>query len=88
MERWAPAANDVSADMGDFPGSSSFLTRNGYLANKPDDSEWCVLPITNIEAYLGSSSLSKSYILLLSGRVLERKAGTSNVCVARFYLPE
>lgn len=59
-----------------------------YLANKPADSEWCVLPITNIEAYLGSSSLSKSYILLLSGKVLERKAGTSNVCVARFYLPE
>ena len=59
-----------------------------YLANKPADSKWCVLPITNIEAYLGSSSLSKSYILLLSGKVLERKAGTSNVCVARFYLPE
>ena len=59
-----------------------------YLANKPADSEWCVLPITNIEAYLGSSSLSKSYILLLSGKVLERKTGTSNVCVARFYLPE
>ena len=59
-----------------------------YLANKPADSEWCVLPITNIEAYFGSSSLSKSYILLLSGKVLERKGGTSNVCVARFYLEE
>ena len=59
-----------------------------YLANKPADSEWCVLPITNIEAYLGSSSLSKSYILLLSGKVLERKTGTSNVCVAKFYLPK
>ena len=59
-----------------------------YIANKPADSEWCVLPITNIEAYLGSSSLSKSYILLLSGKVLERKAGTSSKCVAKFYLPK
>ncbi len=59
-----------------------------YLANKPADSEWCVLPLTNIKASLGSSSLGKSYILLLSGKVLERKEGTSSKCVARFKLPE
>ena len=28
-----------------------------YLANKPADSDWCVLPVTNVEAYLGSSAL-------------------------------
>ncbi|MGM9664022.1 MAG: hypothetical protein ACI3XF_04200 [Eubacteriales bacterium] len=30
-----------------------------YIANKPTDSDWCVLPLTNVEAYLGSSALSK-----------------------------
>lgn len=25
-----------------------------YLANKPTDSEWCVLPVTNVEACLGA----------------------------------
>ena len=34
------------------------------------------------------SAVSAGLILLLSGKVLERKAGTSNVCVARFYLAE
>ncbi len=32
-----------------------------YLANKPADSDWCVLPVTNVEAYLGSSALSRMY---------------------------
>ena len=34
------------------------------------------------------SAVSAELILLLSGKVLERKTGTSNVCVARFYLPK
>ena len=34
------------------------------------------------------SAVSAGLILLLSGKVLERKSGTANVCVARFYLPE
>ena len=33
-----------------------------YLANKPADSDWCVLPVTNVEAYLSSSALSRMYL--------------------------
>ncbi len=33
-----------------------------YIANKPTDSDWCVLPVTNVEAYLGSSALGKMYL--------------------------
>ena len=57
-----------------------------YLANKPTDSEWCVLPLTNIEAYLGSSSLSRLYMRKLNGTVLEKKDGVPGACVVRFLM--
>ena len=33
-----------------------------YIANKPYDSDWCVLKVSNIEAFLGSSALGKQYM--------------------------
>ncbi|MCQ2484645.1 MAG: hypothetical protein MJ168_04850 [Clostridia bacterium] len=54
-----------------------------YLANKPDDSDWCVLPLTNIEAFLGSTALSRLYMKKLNGTVLERKDSVTSACVAK-----
>ena len=44
-----------------------------YLANKPADSDWCVLPVTNVEAYLGSSALSRMYPKELNNLFMVRK---------------
>ena len=44
-----------------------------YIANKPTDSDWCVLPITNMEAYLGSSALSRMYLKELNDLFMVRK---------------
>ena len=44
-----------------------------YLANKPVDSDWCVLPVTNVEAYLGSSALSRMYLKELNNKFIMRK---------------
>ena len=52
-----------------------------YLANKPADSDWCVLPVTNVEAYLGSSALSRMYLKWLPETALERKQIGSGVCI-------
>lgn len=52
-----------------------------YLANKPADSDWCVLPVTNVEAYLGSSALSRMYLKWLPETALERKQIRSGVCI-------
>lgn len=52
-----------------------------YIANKPADSDWCVLPITNIEAYLGSSALNRMYLKQLTRTVIERKSGRTDVCI-------
>ena len=54
-----------------------------YLANKPVDSNWCVLPVTNVEAYLGSSALNRMYLKPLNGIVIESKGERINACVFR-----
>lgn len=54
-----------------------------YLANKPADSDWCVLPVTNVEAYLGSSALSKLYLKQLTGTLIERKEERTDACMFR-----
>ena len=52
-----------------------------YLANKPADSNWCVLPVTNVEAYLGSSALNRMYLKWLPETALERKQMDAGVCI-------
>lgn len=54
-----------------------------YLANKPTDSDWCVLPITNVEAYLGSSALNRMYLRELTDTLIERKYGRTDACMFR-----
>ena len=56
-----------------------------YLANKPVDSDWCVLPMTNVEAYLGSSALNRMYLKLLPETVLERKQIEMGACIYKMY---
>ncbi len=52
-----------------------------YLANKPADSDWCVLPVTNVEAYLGSSALNRMYLKWLPETALERKQMGAGICI-------
>ena len=56
-----------------------------YLANKPTDSDWCVLPVTNIETYLGSSALGRMYIKKLPELFVERKCAGGGVEMYRFF---
>ena len=50
-----------------------------YLANKPAASAWCVLPVTNVEAFLGSSALSRMYLKELNDLFMVRKESASVV---------
>ena len=54
-----------------------------YIANKPTDSDWCVLPVTKVEAFLGSSVLSRRYLKQLTGTLIERKDGRTGACMFR-----
>ena len=54
-----------------------------YIANKPTDSEWCVLPVTNVKAFLGTSALNRMYLKHLTGTLTERKDGKTDACMFR-----
>ena len=57
-----------------------------YLANKPTDSDWCVLPVTNVEAYLGSSALSRMYLRELNNKFIMRKESAGVMGVYKMVL--
>ena len=57
-----------------------------YLANKPADSDWCVLPITNIEAYLGSSALGKQYMSKIPSGFMAKKITPYGFCLIRIII--
>ena len=52
-----------------------------YIANKPTDSDWCVLPVTKVEAYLGSSALNRMYLRELNNKFIMRKESAGVVGV-------
>ena len=62
-----------------FCNNSDSDSFNFLIANKPADSDWCVLSVTNVEAYLGSSALSRMYLGKLIGTVIERQKCGYNV---------
>ena len=54
-----------------------------YIANKPTDSDWCVLPVTNVEAFLGSSVLGKQYMSKITAEFMEKKEISHGICVCK-----
>lgn len=54
-----------------------------YIANKPEDSEWVVLPVTNFDAYLGSV-FSRKELNLLPPTLIERQTAYG---VSRYKIP-
>lgn len=78
QEQWLAAVTPKSVPMN--------VTRTlleYYIANKPSDSDWCVLPVTNVEAYLGSSALNRMYLRELNNKFIMRKESAGVVGVYR-----
>ena len=44
-----------------------------YIANKPDDSDWVVLPVSNFDAYFGTTSFSRKWLAMIPETVIERQ---------------
>ena len=78
QEQWLAAVTPKSV-----PLNVTRVLLEYNIANKPTDSEWCVLPVTNVEAFLGSSALSKLYLKQLTGTLIERKDGRTDACMFR-----
>ena len=51
-----------------------------YLANKPEDSDWVVLPVANFDAYFGTTSFGRKYLKQIPESVLERSKTGFGLC--------
>lgn len=57
------------------------------IANKPDDSDYVVLPVANFDAYFGSTSFSRKWLNLFPDTFFEREKQSFGICrgrIARF----
>jgi len=57
-----------------------------YVANKQEQSEWVILPVTNIGAYLGSSSLGRQYLSKIPPELMERKQSSFGANLFRMWI--
>lgn len=53
------------------------------VANKPDDSDYVILPVSNFDAYFGSTSFSHKWLNLFPDTLLERDKQSFGVCRVR-----
>ena len=51
-----------------------------YRANKPDDSDWVVLPVANFDAYFGNTSFSRKWLAKMPPKIIERQKQSFGVC--------
>ena len=50
------------------------------IANKPEDSDYVILPVSNFDAYFGSTSFSYKWLNLFPDTLLERDKQSFEVC--------
>lgn len=51
-----------------------------YIANKPEDGDWVVLPVANFDAYFGGTSFSKKYLKAIPETIMVRDGMGFGVC--------
>lgn len=51
-----------------------------YLANKPEDSDWVVLPVANFDACFGTTSFGRKYLKQIPETILERSDTGYGLC--------
>ena len=51
-----------------------------YLLNKPEDSDWVVLPVANFDAYFGTTSFGRKYLKQIPETILERSETGFGLC--------
>ena len=58
-----------------------------YLANRPEDSDWVVLPVANFDAYFGTTSFGRKYLKQIPETILERSETGFGQCRYRLSDP-
>ncbi len=73
----------------DLPEDVMYLLIAYYIQNKPDDSDWCVLPAINFDCYYGNSNFSHTYLKRIPEEIMLRDShyGISRYMVHAEFLP-
>lgn len=64
----------------DCPFEALELMVKYYISYKPEDSDWVVLPVTNVDAYFGSTNFSKKWLNKMPERLIIRQKQGFGVC--------
>ena len=51
-----------------------------YKVNKPEDSDWVVLPVANFDANFGNTSFGRKYLKIIPQEIMERSDSGYGVC--------
>ena len=51
-----------------------------YIANKPEDSDWVILPVTNFDAYFGTTSFSRKWLPAIPKTIIDKSNARYGVC--------
>lgn len=63
----------------EIPTEAITLLIKYYLANKQDDFEWVVLPVTNFDMFFGNTTFSKKWLPKVSKKIIERQSSAYGV---------
>ena len=56
------------------------LSASEYRANRPEDSDWVVLPVASFDAYFGSTNFSHKWLVKIPDTILTREKQSFGVC--------
>lgn len=56
-----------------------------YIANRPEDSDWVVLPVTSFDAYFGNTNFSRKWLNKIPEGLIVRQKQSFGVC--RYMVP-
>lgn len=64
-----------------------------YIANKPEDADWVVLPVANFDAYFGGTAFSRKYLGKIPAGLIQREKQSYGISrykmdLTRFHEPD
>ena len=63
----------------DIPTEVISLLIKYYIANKQEDSDWVVLPVTNFDMYFGNTNFSKKWLTKAPDKIITRQSSSYGV---------
>ena len=72
-----------------LPAEVIYMLIAYYIANKPEGSDWGVLPVANFDCWFGETNFGRKYLSQIPGEIIQRGSsfGVSRYRVLPEFLP-